>query len=242
MLAALDWTSQESYHYLAGAGAVVVFLAVALYAIPGGKLKVPGIALSIVGSLGVGLALGIILMGWVGYELKKPEPAGGGGPPPEMGGPGGGMPPMGGMMGGRGGPGGPGGRGGPGGPGGGPNYKQQLATLVTKLDVLTEKPLTIQLSDDQRKVVKEELKGLEDADELSDDDAKAKFEKLHKLLEDQTGTLEAAGYRWPGEGGGGRGGGRGGPGGPPPPQNPFKTEQNGKHLKDLTDRLSKSQA
>ncbi len=241
MLAALDWTSLEFYYYLVGAGAVVVVLAVVLYALPGSKVKVPGIALSIVGSLGLGLALGIILMGWNGYVLKKPEP-GDSAPPPGMGAPGGGMPPMGAVMM----PGAPPGMGGRGGMGGGPNYKAQLANLVNKLDVLTEKPLMVQLSDEQRKEVKEQLNGLADAEELSDDDAKAKFDKLHELLKDQTATLEAAGYRWPGEGGGGgRGGGRGGrggPGGPEPPKNPFTTEPNGKHLKDLTERLSKSHA
>lgn len=236
MLAALDWSNLESYHYLLGAGVVVVVLAVALYALPGGKLKVPGIALSIVGSLGVGVALGIILMG-MGFDLKKQEPQGGGEPPPGMGGPPGGMAPMGLAM--MRGPGGPGG-------GGGPNYKIQLAVLINKLDVLTEKPLTVQLSDEQRKVVKEQLTGLADEEELSDDDAKAKFEKLQEVLKDQTPTLEAAGYRWPGagggRGGGGFGGGRGGPGGAETPKNPFKTEQNEKHLKDLTDRLGKTQA
>jgi hypothetical protein len=259
----LDWKSQEFYHYLAVAAAVVVALSIAVYAVPGGRLKVPGIALSIVGSLGLGLAAGIIIMGVVGYELQKPQgegngtPEGGGegGGPPQgvMAGMGGGMGGMGGMAGmggggpggGRGGPGG--GRGGPGGFGG-PNYKQQLANLVTKLDVLTEKPLTIQLSKEQRKEVKELLDGLDKQEELSDDDAEAKFKKLHEILEDQTSTLNAAGYNWPGEGGrggpgggrGGPGGGRGGPGGAPePPKNPFTTEQNKKHLEALTSRLDK---
>jgi hypothetical protein len=245
MLAALDWTSQEFYHYLAIACGVAVAVSIAVYAVPGGKLKVPGIALSIVASLGLGLALGIIIMGAAGYELKKTEPEGTAGPPGGMPPMGGGMQamPMGGMMGGGGG----GGRGGRGGGGGGPNYKQQLANLVVKLDVLTEKPLTVKLNDEQRKEVNEQLKGLADAEELSDEDAKAKFEKLHEVLKDQTDTLEAAGYRWPQEGGGrgggfggGGGGGRGGRGGAEPPKNPFTTEQNGNHLKSLTERLNKT--
>ncbi len=245
MFAALDWTSNEFYHYLAIAGGVVVVLAVGLYAVPGAKLKVPGIALSIVGSLGLGLALGVLFMGFMGYELAKPESSAANMPPPEGGmgpggappgamGPGGGPPP--GMMM----P--PGGRGGRGGGGGGPNYKQQLATLVTKLDDLTEKPLTVKLSDEQRKEVKEQLKGLADAEDLSDDDAKARFEKLHEALKDQTATLQRAGYSWPGEGGGRGGGGRGGrggAGGAEAPKNPFTTEQNKKHLEDLTARLDK---
>jgi hypothetical protein len=246
MLAFLDLTSWELYYYLAAAGGVVLVVAIALYLIPGGKLKVPGIALSMVGGLGLGLALGVIFMGMMGYEPKKADSEGAGAPPqgapppgvmmPAMGG--GGGPPGGMAGGGRGGPPGGmagGGRGGRGG-GGGPNYKQQLTILVTKLDVLTEKPLTVKLSDEQRKEVKEQLKGLADAEELSEDDAKARFEKLHDALKDQTDTLEAAGYRWPGEGGGGRGG-RGGGG--EAPKNPFTAEPNNKHLKELTARIDK---
>src|SRR5579885_905371 len=97
----LDWQSLPFYYYLAVAGVVVIALSVGLYAVPGGRMKVPGIVLSIVGSLGVGLAGGVILMGWFGYDFKKAEASGGppeggaGGPPPQvqmMGG--GGMPQM----------------------------------------------------------------------------------------------------------------------------------------------------
>jgi hypothetical protein len=233
MFAALDWDwrSMDFYTYLAIAGAVVIALSLAVYAIPGGQLKVPGIILALVGGLGLGVAGGVILMGTMGYELRSPEasnppaPEGAPGAPPGGMGRGGGMVAM--PM--------PGGRGGRG--GGGPNYKAQLATLVVKLDVLTEKPLTVQLSEDQRKKVKEALKGL-DGDELSDEDAQKKMDDLHELLKDQTGTLEAAGFRWPGEGGG-RGGGRGGRGGPDGPSNPFKTDDNAKHLKSLEERLDK---
>jgi hypothetical protein len=231
MLAFVDWTSWATYHYLAVAGGVVVVLAIGLYMVPGGKMKVPSIALSNVGSLGLGLALGVILMGMLGYEPKKADSEGGAAPPGGGGPPAGMMPPM--------------GRGGGRGPAPA-NYRQQLATLVSKLDVLTEKPLTVKLSDDQRKEVQEQLKGLADADELTDGDAHERFEKLHEALKDQTATLEAAGYRWPGEGGGGggeRGGGGGGRGGgagaPEPPTNPFKSEPNSKHLKDLNARLEK---
>jgi hypothetical protein len=143
-----------------------------------------------------------------------------------------------------------------GGPMGGsrpPNYKGQIAQLVSKLDVLTEKPLEVRLNADQRKEVAEQLKGV-DADDLSDDAAKEKLDKLLDLVKDQKDTLKAAGYNWPGEGGRGPGGpggpggppglggppGPGGPGGPPgPPQNPFKNDANADHLKKLSERLEK---
>ncbi len=126
----------------------------------------------------------------------------------------------------------------------GPNPKMQLSQLVAKLDVLTEKPLTVQLTPDQKKQVQEQLKGLADAKELSDDDAKAKLEKILGVVKDQKETLEAAGYRWPGAGGPGgppAPGGSGGPGGPggraEAPANPFTAEVNASHLKALSQRL-----
>jgi hypothetical protein len=220
MLAALDWQDRALYTYLAIGGGAALVLGLLLYVLPGGRLKLPGGAVSFVGSLALGLGLGVLLMFALHYQFEEPQA-----PPtsprvPEIGVVGAG-PPGGGRA----------GRGGRG-RGGGPNYKNQLAALVDKLDELTDKPLTIRLDDEQRKQVKEQLKGLADAGELSDEDAKQKVEELHKLLKDQQATLEAAGYSWSGQGGG-RGGGRGGPAA----GNPFKAEPNAKHLKALTERL-----
>jgi hypothetical protein len=140
--------------------------------------------------------------------------------------------------------GGKGGKGGKGGaPGGGgqrgPNSKAQLAQLVSKLDVLTKKPLTVELTADQKKQVKELLAGLEAKDELSEEEAKAKFDALLGLVESQRETLEAAGYRWPGAPGGmGPGGGGMGPGGQPP-ANPFKSGDAADRLKSLQTTLNK---
>jgi hypothetical protein len=242
----LDWHRQEFYHYLAVGGAIIVALSVAVYAVPGGKFKVPGIVLSIIGSLGAGVASGVLLMGLYLHEREKKEAEANAGSENNAGGDagrgGGGRMPM--PM--------PGGGGGPGGRGAEGANKAQLTRLVNKLDVMTEKPLVVQLSDKQRKEVNELLDGLADLEELTDDEAKEKSEKLHKLLEDQKATLTAAGYNWPGEGRGGRGGGMGGgpmPGiargrgdAPEPPKNPFKEKANAEHLKQLTDRLNKTQA
>jgi hypothetical protein len=114
----------------------------------------------------------------------------------------------------------------------GPSAKTQLASLVAKLDQLTRKPLAVNLTEEQRAQVREQLKGLGDADDLSDDDAKKRLDTVLDVVKDQRETLEAAGYRWPGQQGGGR---------PPAdaPKNPFKDEANGKHLKSLEDQLEK---
>ena len=125
------------------------------------------------------------------------------------------------------------GKGGGGGGGrGGPSPKTQLATLVDKLDVLTSKPLAIELSPEKKTKVGELLKGLDQKAELTDEEAKEKLDSLLDQVKDQKSTLEAAGYRWPGEGGGG---GRGAA----PPANPFKEEANSQHLKALQERLAK---
>jgi hypothetical protein len=223
-------------------------------------LKVPAIiAASIIGFvLGGGAALlgvSIINPGLKLFKTADSEqasaaasdsagPAGGG-----MMGPGGGP---GGGRGGAGGPGargsGGGGRGGAGGPGGGrgggapggarggggPNSKAQLVALVTKLEQLTSKPLSVNLNEEQQAKLREELKGLNEKDDLSDDEAKKRLDSILEIVKGEKETLEAAGYRWPGQ--------RGGGGGTQPPAevpNPFKEGDAGKHLKALQEQLSK---
>jgi hypothetical protein len=129
---------------------------------------------------------------------------------------------------------------GPGGPGGadkgipkGPSAKTQLTALVAKLDVLTQKPLTVSLDDDQKKKVQEELEGLDALADLSEDDAKKRLDGLLKVLEDQKEPLGATGFRWPGEKTGAAPAATGAP-------NPFQEELNARHLQSLQKRLGKS--
>jgi hypothetical protein len=204
------------------------------------SVKVPAILASSIVSLAVGVALGVGAMSVYGYRWERPPDspsvspmAAGGGAPGGMAGGGGGR---GGMGGGGGAPGGMMGMGGMGGGGGrGPNPKIQLVSLVAKLDQLTGKPLAVHFSEDQRKKVAEQLKGLADVDDLKEDDAKQRLDSLLELVKDQRETLEAAGYRWPG----GRGGfGGGGPG--PEAPNPFKEGTNLKHLESLQGHVAKA--
>ncbi len=197
--------------------------------------KVPAVVASSLISLVVGVGAGVAAMTVLGYHWSpQPEAAPSSGPPPGMGGPPGGMAgssgPPGGMMGGMGGMGGMmGGMGGR-----GPNSKNQLATLVAKLDQLTARPLAVHLSADQKKKVSEQLKGLGNAEELKEDDAKQRLDALLDLLKDQRETLEAAGYRWPGQ----RGGGFRPPADTP---NPFKDGDNRKHLQSLELQMTGAQ-
>jgi hypothetical protein len=137
------------------------------------------------------------------------------------------------------------GRGGGGGGGGGgspppgtgagmtgrPSSKGMLAQLVVKLDQLTSTPLAVNLTAEQKKKVKELIAGIGDKDVLPEDQAREKYEALLSLLEGQRETFEAAGYRWPGPGGGRNR--------PPNFTNPFKDEENAKHLKSLEATVSK---
>ena len=225
-----DWlTNMSLYQYLAIGGGVVVVLALVLYFTPVSRLKIPGIFFGILGGLGLGAALGVIAMAYYGYQLKEPDPAGGaapqsgmtpgGGGPPNMmarmggGMPGGGMP---GMMGG----------------GRGPNSKTQLASLIAKLDVLTNKPLEVKLNAEQKKKCASSLRSWTNKRISARTRRRRNSGALLDVLKDQRQTLEAAGYRWPGQGAGGRGGR---PAATPP--NPFKDEPNSKHLKALQSQL-----
>src|SRR5262249_20811675 len=144
-----------------------------------------------------------------------------GGPPPGMGG-------MGGMGAGTKKGGGKGG-----GKGGfGPNPKTQLTQLVTKLDVLTAKPLAIQLTDEQKAKVREQLKGLDSEEAINDEEAKKRLDALLAALQDHKATLIEAGYFWPGEGAFGFGGGG-------QAANPFKGGKGAEHLKALDETPGK---
>jgi hypothetical protein len=217
-------TNMSLYHYLVLGGGLVVVLALILYFTPVSRLKIPGIFFGIVGGLGMGVALGVLAMAYYGYQLKQPETEAGASPPSGMGPGVGGPPNMMAMM----------GRGGmPGGASGRPNSKTQLASLVAKLDVLTHAPLEVKLNPEQKKRMREQLDKLDEQENLSEDEAKAKLDVLLDILKDQRPTFEAAGYRWPGQGGGGGRGGRPASA----PANPFTDEQNSKHLKALKSQL-----
>jgi hypothetical protein len=102
-----------------------------------------------------------------------------------------------------------------------------LAALVTKLDQLTAKPLAVNLSDEQKAKLREQLDGLGKEKELSDDEAKKRLTAILEVVKGERATLEAAGYLWPGEQFRM----------PANVPNPFTEEANGKHLQALQDRV-----
>lgn len=196
--------------------------------------------------LGLGLAGGVVLAEFVGDHGKPVAAAGGDGEEakgkgdtPKMGMPGGGKggKAPGGKGGNKAGPGGnkggPGGGAGGGGFGAGPSSKNQLAQLISKLDLLTAKPLSVELTPEQKKQAKELIAELETKDGLTEPEAKAKLDALLKVVEGNKQALKDAGFFWPGEGGVGFGGP------PPAEENIFRAAPNADRLKSLQSTLGK---
>jgi hypothetical protein len=249
----VDLTQLDLTMWLLIGGAATIVLALLLYCLPLSSIRIPAIVLSSVGGLGVGIAVGIILLASFGYYWKPqttdaPSPEmsqamrqamgggmpgggpGGGGRPGGGGGPGGGMGGGGRPGGGGGGPGG--GRQGGGGGGGQANPKTTLSNLLVKLDLLTGKPLGLDLSDEQRQTVLGQLKDLSDKGDLKEDEAQTHLDTLLKALEGNKKNLEAVGFRWPGGNQGGRGGqGQG---------DASRNEDYPKRIKELQERLGKA--
>jgi hypothetical protein len=143
---------------------------------------------------------------------------------------------------------------------GAPQPKRDLTTLVRKIDLLTG-DIAISLTSQQAAAINECLKDVEKSAKMSDDEAKAKHDKLLAIFTDaQKERFESIGLPRPagpaggggmmgmggmmGKGGGmpGMGGGmmgKGGSGGPKQDQdqNPFQQEATDKALKSLRDRL-----
>jgi hypothetical protein len=220
--------------YLILGGVAVILIALLFYLLPISKTKMPAILASSLGALALGTGLGMVAMAGFGYRLPAPKASTAGseettidprtksmqsmlkGKGGDMAkGSGGGMSKGGATKGGR---------------GPAPSAKSQLASLVAKLDLLTGKALTLDLSKGEKGKVAEQLKGLEESKELSEDEAKQKLDTLLDVLKSHKETFEAAGYRWPGQPDGGSRPAAGA-------GNPFQEKENAQHLKSLQGRL-----
>lgn len=234
----MDFNKLETWHYFALGGGGILLIGIILYFLPIGKVKMPAVMTAGFGGLISGIALGVIFMVGFGYRPFAPEPPNFGPgeqtgdqttPTPGPGGKGKG-------------PGGPGmpGKKGPGGggaaQGGSPSSKMQLSSLVNALDTVVDKPVTVTLSPEDRVAIAKQLEGLGAAGEISEDDAKARLEAIHKILEKDRKAMETVGYNWSGQAKGGFGKGNFGK---DPPANPFKEGPASEHLKSLMGRLKK---
>lgn len=224
----------QTWHYVIFGGVGVLVLSFILYFLPIKKLKIPGVLTAGVGGLAVGLAVGVIWLAGFGYkpnveERPSTESDGGDSPAAKQMAKGGGMPK------------GSGGGTPKGGFGGGapPGPRVQLVSLVNTLDRLIDQPVALTLTADDRSAIAAQLKGLDQAGSITEDDAKAKLEAILKVIEKDRKALEAIGYRWPSPDG--KGPPKGGFGGPPPKDspNPFREEPNTERLKSLQGRLEK---
>jgi hypothetical protein len=224
----MDFNNLQNWHYFALIGGAVLLLGIIVYFLPIGKMKIPAVITTAFAALGAGVAIGVIFMAGFGYKPNTPEadaaPVGDGTGEPKNAGPA--------MAKGKGGA-APKGKGGPAAP---PSSKVQLARLVTALDSVVDKPVTVTLSPEDRAAIAKQLEGLETATEIKEDDAKARLEAIQKILEKDRKALETVGYNWAGEPK--AGGGKGGFGKDPPP-NPFKEGSAAERLKSLMERLAK---
>src|SRR5262249_19546659 len=97
-------------------------------------------------------------------------------------------------------------------------------------DNVADRPVTVSLTTEEKAAIVNQLKGLADATEVNNDDAKARLDAILKIVDKHQKTLETVGYR----------------SGPAPKgglgkdnANPFKNGPAAEHLKSLLDRLSK---
>src|SRR5262245_44228056 len=112
-----------------------------------------------------------------------------------------------------------------------PRPAVQVVTLIAKLDALTAEANKLQLTDEQRTKVRDQLQPLGDPDFLGDAVAKQHMNAILDALKGHRETLEAAGFKWPSE--------MYDPN-VRPGKNPFKEGEPAQHLKSLQERLAKS--
>jgi hypothetical protein len=192
----VDLSKLESWHYGLLIGGALLVVGILLYFLGVRQIKVPAAVTAGFAGLAVGLAAGIVWLGAFGYKPvetprdDEPGAGEGGGPPRMAGGPkmgGGGAPKMGG------GGGAPKSGGGP----PAPSPRAQLLALIDALDRVLDRPVTVTLTTDERAAVARQLKGLDAAPEVKDDEAKDKLDAILKVVEKDRKALEAVGYRWP---------------------------------------------
>jgi hypothetical protein len=186
----VDLTNLPIWQYGLVVGGALLVVGLLLYFLGVRKVKVPPVVPAGFGGVAAGLAAGVIWLGGFGYKpvgTEDDDPpaegaAKGGGAAPKMGMPKGG-PPKGGLGGGAGPPAGP---------------RVQLINLVNALDVLVDQPVSVTLTAEERAAVAAQLRGLDTAAEIKEDEAKARLDAILKVVARDRKALEAIGYRWPG--------------------------------------------
>ena len=227
----LDISNLPVWQYGLIIGGVLLFLGLLLYFLGVRKVKVAPVVPAGFGGIAAGLAAGVIWLGAFGYkpvgtadEGVAPEAETKSAGAPKMGGfpkAGGGLP-----------------KGGGGAP---PGPRVQLINLINALDVLVDRPVAVTLTAEDRTAISAQLRGLDAATEIKEDEARAKVDAILKVLEKDRKAMEAIGYRWPTADPKAP---KGGPPAPPPSAltdspNPFHAPQVSARLKSVQERLAK---
>jgi hypothetical protein len=216
----MDINDMQVWQYFAIAGGAVLLLGVIAYFLPVGKMKMPAVVTAAFGGLVGGLALGVLLMAGFGYKPREgDQPSESSGPPAKE-------KEKGGFAKGKGNA--PKGNSG----GGPPSPRAQLISLIAALDAVADRPIVVTLTPEDRATIAEQLKGLDTADRVDDDEAKKRLDAITRIVEKDQMTLEAVGFRTAPAPKGGGGAGKDNP-------NPFKEGATAQRLKSLVERLTK---
>lgn len=232
----MDLSDLHVWHYGLIIGGAILVLGLVLYLLGVRKIAVAPVVPAGFAGLAVGLAVGVIWLAGFGY---KPVDTGADEPAAEGAAKGGAAPKAGGMPKGGGGKGGGFPKGGPGG-GAPPGPRAQLLNLINALDVLVDRPVAVGLTTEERAAIASQLRGLDAAAEIKDDEAKAKVDAIRKVLEKDRKSLEAIGYRWEAPAAP-----KSVADAPPSPEavlaspNPFKAPQTAAKLQSLRERLAR---
>jgi hypothetical protein len=107
--------------------------------------------------------------------------------------------------------------------------KRDLVTVITQMDTRLNPP-KLNLDAENKKKVLEALAGLDALEELSDEDAEIRFQKLRDVVISNLPEFQRVGFNWPGD--------AAGAGPRPNPRNPFKDGKVGEVFKSVQKQLA----
>jgi hypothetical protein len=76
--------------------------------------------------------------------------------------------------------------------------RSELALLVTKLEILTDKPLRLEMTRDEQIKVAQLLQGLDKQEQLTEEDASRRLKMIQEILKGRDELLRAVGAPMPG--------------------------------------------
>lgn len=204
----LAWKDMGIHFYVVVGASILVLLAIVACFARYARTKLPAILLSVLGLALAGVfAAGVVYMVAQGYDWN-PKATTESAP---QGNRGAAAPPAGATM-------------------APPDFRNALTGLVIVLDQLTSQPERLKLTAEQKKIIHEQLKDLDQLAELTQYDAGDRLEEMWKAISGHRKSIEEAGWTP-------RGGAASQTKSDLP--NPFKDDKNRRHLKSLQEHVGK---